>query len=404
MLSKLLFIIFLIPALSQADVCETAVKFSIDQLSNAFDKLEPKVDQDNPSCSKISAIDELIAAGVNQDEDKMDEILNKVDHRKLFGKSGFDLISKVIGSDFKEKIKEHLKKLARIAHDEMNVLLEDPIKGLLVMQIYKDAEDEARNMEEELKEKHPEFKQMPEGADILGRLDAVRHIYINAMASRFGLYEMALKMGSAHEATYALTRGEGYNVKDFYKLNLEGVAKMIGVDVADIKGCNPGIAEDILLEEFRKKLQFQHADNLMDFHNNKQGRLLARDNPCASKKFMLDSAIQKVLKGEAVIVDKDDCNFQLTQSNQNFTTHLPPQKKSRCMNNEVSGIKLKKNGSFKKCEIVKEKDIEEMGTNNLNQSNNGKELTEEEKQKKMKKMQDMDQGSPGKKGSSTQSI
>jgi superoxide dismutase len=287
----LLLLIFTFSAFADdSKLCNQIVKLAsskvvsdLNSLSNLYDKVFQS------SCSKpMSLQDQLVQSIVDEDKEKFNAILDKLEDSYIF-----KLLNKISNKEdetkkFRKYLNDKFKTLSsRITKNEKASLQEDPLKTLFVFYQYNEAL-------EHIKLKDPELY-----ANInkpYGKADSIRHMFINAVASRFGLNSFVKSLSTQRELSAGYIE---YNEKTWRNFIEEDYNKFHDHKFSDLVSCNPKLDKDLLKDYSHERMLDRMIVNKMDIHNNAIGIEIGSENPCSSLSSIYKKVKAKYKSGTA---------------------------------------------------------------------------------------------------------
>lgn len=271
---KKLFILLLFIQISfaeEAKLCTGVVNFfGITTIKHydAFQRLWSKLPITNKKTENFK--NKIYEAIAKKDIDKIDNILDSTSNSLI------SILKKIKINDSEtefQKFRDFLHKkletlMNRITKNELSILKNKPIKTLFVFYQYSRALDFIKTNDLET---HKEISKP------YGKGDAIRHMFINAIASRFGLWEFVKELSTKREESsgyikFDESKWSNFSISDFNSFH--------HYKYEDIKKCNPEVSDSVLEKALHEKLLDSMTINRMDIHNNAIGINIGKENPC----------------------------------------------------------------------------------------------------------------------------
>ena len=295
-------------------LCNMFMKYHMtmaNQGIKAIEKINSFFSSDQKQCDAGgNSFEKLIHALLDQDDDKITESLKVIKESPLV-KMVNKIMKKEGAKSLEDFILENKNKFNRLSDKEKSVVKEHPYKGLVVLYMYDFAEKFVQKNDDDLE---GEIFEGDHGSAFQGTKDAYRHMMINAMAARFGMEEVTLKMGIAHEVSGGgpvLLKGDKSR-----KFDQEIYDKYFDPDYKVVLECNPEVALEKVQEQLFKKVNHKYTDNSMDLHNNLLGVRIGQSHQCASIQEISKLVEEKIRNGSAKIVSqRPDCKQELVAAN-----------------------------------------------------------------------------------------
>ena len=132
-----------------------------------------------------------------------------------------------------------------------------------------------------------------------GKTDAIRHMFINATASRYGMSDFVKKFSTQRELSSGYV---SYDQKSWREFNEDDFKKFNGYSFDLFVSCNPKIPKSYLEKQQHEKMLDRMIVNKMDIHNNAIGIKLGTNTPCDSLESLYKKVKSEYLKGNAIEV------------------------------------------------------------------------------------------------------
>jgi len=287
----LLLLIFTLTAFAdESKLCNQIVKLAsskvisdLNSLSNLYDKVFQN------SCSKPKSLqDQLVQSIVDEDKEKFNAILDKLEDSYIF-----KLLNKISNKEdetkkFRKYLNDKFKTLSsRITKNEKASLQEDPLKTLFVFYQYNEAL-------EYIKLNDPQVYTNINKP--YGKADAIRHMFINAVASRFGLNSFVKELSTQRELSAGYIEYEEKTWRNFIE---EDYDSFHNHSFSDLVKCNPKIDREVLKRYGHEQMLDRMIVNKMDIHNNAIGIKIGTQNPCSSLSSIYKKIKSKYNSGQA---------------------------------------------------------------------------------------------------------
>jgi hypothetical protein len=291
----------------ESSICDDIVNFSTGSIVRGLDKISDyfKSDSKNECSQELTLKDQLFIAIEEEDLDKFNNILDKLESSPLL-----KLLGKIKSNDTTELKKfrkfateKFLILIQRLSENEKKIMREEPIKTFFAFFQYNNALNYIRDNDKELyKEINTPF----------GKADSIRHMFINASASRFGMSNFVKKLSTQRELsggyiTYDEKSWKSFQKKDFNSFHEYSFEELVA--------CNPTVNRDnIVLIEHEKMLD-KMLVNKMDIHNNAIGITLGKENSCSSLKEIYSQVKKQYKSGKALeIVSSNNRCFDVASN------------------------------------------------------------------------------------------
>jgi hypothetical protein len=300
-------------------------------------------DKDDSYCERPLTAKEMLINSIQEgDKDKFNEALKKLEDNHIL-----QLLAKVApdrgqkeGETQLEAFKRFLNEKfyilnKRLSQNEKDMLKQSPLKTLLVLFQY----EKALNY---IKQKKPELQKVITIPN--GKGDAIRHMFINALASRFGMDYYVKNYSTNRELSggyieYDEAKWSNFNRDDFKSFN--------GYEFKKLLSCNPDVPELYIEEVEHEKMLDRLMVNRMDIHNNAIGISIGKDHPCDSVEEIFNRVQQKYETGKArevtsaggrcfdvtsnydrdlLVNEKRNCLQSYSQTNKNYKKIRYPRK------------------------------------------------------------------------------
>ena len=310
-------------------LCNMFMKYHMtmaNQGIKAIEKINSFFSTDQKQCDASgNSFEKLIHGLIDQDDAKITQSLKVIKENPLV-KMVNKIMQKEGAKSLEDFILENKDKFNRLSEKEKSVVKEHPYKGLVVLYMYDFAEKFVQKNDDDLE---GEIFEGPHGSSFQGTKDAYRHMMINAMAARFGMEEVTLKMGIAHEVSGGgpvLLKGDKSS-----KFDEKIYDKYFDPDYKAVLECNPKVAVEEIEKELFKKVNHKYTDNSMDLHNNLLGVQIGQSHQCASIQEISKLVEEKIKNGSAKIVSqRADCKHELVAAND--LKRVDPSAYSDCSN------------------------------------------------------------------------
>ena len=288
-------------------ICNQIVKLASSKVVNDLNVLSSLYDRVfQNTCSKPKSLqDQLVQSIVDEDKKKFNEILDKLEDSYIF-----KLLNKISNKEdqvkkFKKYLNDKFHTLTtRMTKNEKSALQEDPLKTLFVFYQYNEALE------------HIESNDPAVYADInkpYGKADALRHMFINAVASRFGLSSFVKNLSTQRELSAGYIEYDEKTWRNFIEEDYDSFHEH---KFSDLVRCNPELDEELIKRYSHEQMLDKMIINKMDIHNNAIGVEIGSNNPCSSLSSIYEKVKAKYNSGSAkeIISSAGRC-FDVSSSN-----------------------------------------------------------------------------------------
>lgn len=262
-------------------LCNQIVKLTTSNLVDVISRLTDSFTSNvKTQCSSQASLkDQLVEAIIKEDKDRFNKVLDNMENSFIFKLLKTISKDEDLANKFRSFLNEKFNTLtSRMTSNEKILLQEDPLKTLYVFFQYNLAL-------EFIRKKDPKLY-----LDInkpFGKADAIRHMLINASASRFGMASYVKRMSTLRELSGGYIE---YDEKSWRTFNEKDFNSFHEYTFNDLVRCNPKVDMKNIKKSAHETMLDKMIINKMDIHNNSIGISIGESNPCLS----MDDIYKKV--------------------------------------------------------------------------------------------------------------